>query len=270
MNHMSETMPCTHGERASSLTTESFILTRANYAALSRAGWHEHERPGLTFVLDGDMRESFARRTLECGKDALIAKPPDARHRNAYGKRGADCLIIEVQWERVSSIGEETDILDRIAVWQGGGRAAIVRRLARELRECGTAIGLLAEALVLELFASAARSRDGQPPWLRRAQELMHSEFRCIRRVSEVAVVAGVHPVHLARVFRAQFGCSVADYLRRLRLEWAATAIAEGEQSILDVALESGYADQSHFTRAFAGHFGVPPARYRKLHARLL
>jgi AraC family transcriptional regulator len=49
-----------------------------------------------------------------------------------------------------------------------------------------------------------------------------------------------------------------------LRLEWAAARLSE-ERSLAQIALEAGFADQSHFTRAFRRHFGVTPGRYRAM-----
>ncbi|HKR65251.1 MAG TPA: AraC family transcriptional regulator [Thermoanaerobaculia bacterium] len=261
---MRDARPCTHGESVTRLATESFIVTRARYDANARVAWHEHERRGLTFVLRGSMSETFALRALECGANTLIAKPPDARHHNAYGTSGADCVIVEVQPVRAASLARETDVLDRIAKWNGGAKAAIARRLARELRTNGTGARLIAEALALELIAATMRVRSDVPAWLTRAEEFVHDEFRRIASVSEVAAIAGVHPVHLARGFRAHTGSSVADTLRRLRLDWAADVMLDENRPILDVALDCGYADQSHFTRAFTARFGVPPARYRR------
>ncbi len=81
--------------------------------------------------------------------------------------------------------------------------------------------------------------------------------------LGEVASAIGVHPAHLARVFRAHYGISVGEYGRRVRLAWAATEIARGHTSLATVATQAGFADQSHFTRLFKRYVGITPARYR-------
>jgi AraC family transcriptional regulator len=60
-------------------------------------------------------------------------------------------------------------------------------------------------------------------------------------------------------------GVSVGDYVRRLRLEWAANELATSELPLADVAIGAGFVDQSHFTRAFKRHTGVTPGRFRAL-----
>jgi AraC-like DNA-binding protein len=70
--------------------------------------------------------------------------------------------------------------------------------------------------------------------------------------------------MHLARVFRDRLHTSVGGYVRMLRLQWAAHRIIETDDSIADIALEGGFADQSHFTRRFREHTGLTPGQYRR------
>ena len=72
-------------------------------------------------------------------------------------------------------------------------------------------------------------------------------------------------PAHVARAFRHAYGTSVTAYARTLRLEWATVAVATTDDPIMRIALEAGFADQSHFTRSFRRHHGITPGRYREL-----
>ena len=120
---------------------------------------------------------------------------------------------------------------------------------------------------MLAVAARVAESdvlRPARRRWLDRAQELLHERFLEDLGTAEVAREVGVHPVYLARVFRAQFHVPIAEYLRGLRLEWAARRLARGEESLCEIALAAGFADQSHFTRAFKRYAGTTPARYRR------
>jgi AraC family transcriptional regulator len=58
---------------------------------------------------------------------------------------------------------------------------------------------------------------------------------------------------------------TVARYARGLRLDWAAQRLVEGDCTLAEVAAQAGFADQSHFTRAFREYAGVTPGRYRAL-----
>ena len=81
----------------------------------------------------------------------------------------------------------------------------------------------------------------------------------------ELGAAVGRHPGHVARAFRQAHGMSVTAYARTLRLEWATVAVATTDDPIMSIALEAGFADQSHFTRSFRRHHGITPGRYREL-----
>ena len=59
-------------------------------------------------------------------------------------------------------------------------------------------------------------------------------------------------------------GTSPYRYLLMRRLDFAREQLHQG-RSLTDVAVESGFADQAHFTRAFRSTFGLTPAHYRAL-----
>lgn len=74
---------------------------------------------------------------------------------------------------------------------------------------------------------------------------------------------SGLSPYHFHRSFRAAVGEAPVQYVRRLRLELAATRLKLTTRSVTDVAFGVGYDTHEGFTRAFRARFGVPPQRYR-------
>jgi AraC family transcriptional regulator len=56
----------------------------------------------------------------------------------------------------------------------------------------------------------------------------------------------------------------VGEYVREMRLEFAARALDDREQSIGQIALSAGFADHSHFARTFKAYTGVTPSEYRQ------
>ena len=81
-----------------------------------------------------------------------------------------------------------------------------------------------------------------------------------------VADAVGRHPAHVARTFRRHFGCSLGEYLRRIRLEHAARRLRETDRSISEIALDAGFYDQAHFGRCFRAWASVSPRVYRAAH----
>jgi AraC family transcriptional regulator len=77
-----------------------------------------------------------------------------------------------------------------------------------------------------------------------------------------------VHPGYLASAFRRHFGCTIGEFVRRQRIALACRALTDGDAPLADVAIEAGFADQSHFTRTFKRQLGMTPAAYRKTTTR--
>src|SRR4029077_15444706 len=106
---------------------------------------------------------------------------------------------------------------------------------------------------------------DRRPPsWLDQAVELLHDRYVEDLTIAAVANGVGIHPVHLARSFRRHFGCSPGEFTRFCRLERAARMLTRSDRPLSEIALESGFGDQSQFTRAFARDLGIAPGEYRR------
>jgi len=123
------------------------------------------------------------------------------------------------------------------------------------------------EDLCLELMATMLDDErtSAPPPWLDRATQMLRDDFTRDVSVGEIAREADVHPVHLARAFRAHTGHSPSEYLHHVRVEHAALLLSATALSVAEIALECGFADQSHLTKRFRRAFGTPPAAYRRL-----
>lgn len=82
-------------------------------------------------------------------------------------------------------------------------------------------------------------------------------------RIQDVAAEFGVSPFHLSRVFRAETGISVHQYLLRIRMKEALSRLHAGEPLLSRLALDLGFSSHSHFTETFRRHFGESPAQVR-------
>jgi len=79
-----------------------------------------------------------------------------------------------------------------------------------------------------------------------------------------LADVAYFSPWHFHRVFQAVTGETLADCVRRLRLESAAQHLIYSSQTALQIALDTGFASAEVFSRAFRAHFGMTPTAWRR------
>lgn len=81
--------------------------------------------------------------------------------------------------------------------------------------------------------------------------------------VDELAAMSFLSRYHFMRLFKAQTGYTVHNYIRQKRLTLAARLIREG-MSASHAASECGFSDYSAFHRAFSSTFGVSPGKIKK------
>jgi len=81
--------------------------------------------------------------------------------------------------------------------------------------------------------------------------------------LDDLARVAGLSPRQLNRLFREKLGRSTMRYYRDLRLDKAQSLLRNSPLSLTEVALATGFASSSHFSRVYAESFGQPPSAYR-------
>ena len=103
---------------------------------------------------------------------------------------------------------------------------------------------------------------------LERAQQFLDAEKNRVVGSSELEEVTGLTRYELARQFRFRYGTSPYHYLLMRRVDFARMLISQKQHPLAEIALETGFADQAHFTRMFKAGFGITPARYRALTAR--
>jgi AraC family transcriptional regulator len=117
---------------------------------------------------------------------------------------------------------------------------------------------------ILGAIASFDSPDQTAPPWFGRVKELLHEGFHEPLRMGDLAREAGVHPVHLARVFRKFENRTPGEYQQRLQVRAACELLQDAEWPLAVIAAECGFADQSHFTRLFRRMTGTTPAQFRR------
>ncbi len=81
--------------------------------------------------------------------------------------------------------------------------------------------------------------------------------------LDDAAAIARMSVPSFTRFFRRMTGDSFVSYVNRLRIARACTLLEETDDSILDVSIEAGFANLSHFNRQFKRYTGVQPRAYR-------
>lgn len=97
-----------------------------------------------------------------------------------------------------------------------------------------------------------------------RTKEYIWSNYNKDITLSDLAKAVGISPYYLSHLFRKEMGISFLDYLTSVRLSIAKNLLMNTAMNVMDICLEVGYQDPSHFAKMFKKKEGIHPTEYRK------
>jgi AraC family transcriptional regulator len=257
------------GRKLRGCEVAGFLLTEAHFPMPVELPVHCHENRFFRLIVAG-ISTDISRGKEFLGKAATMVYHAAAEsHANRWHRTGRS-FVIELPRDATDRVGEASArVLEHGQTFASGPAVLAALRIFREFQHMDAVSPLALEGLTLELLAVACRSaapkQELDPPaWLRRARELLDDCPTQPHGLAAVAATAGVHPGHLARAFRSYYHCTLGEYLRRLRVE-RACRLLRGKTPLAEIALATGFADQSHFSAVFKRHTGMTPAAYRKI-----
>lgn len=262
------------GETLRAREVAGLKLAEVAYRSRLNLQQHAHEHALFCLVLRGAHEERYGSRRHLCKPNTLTFKPAGETHSNQMQQSGARCFSIEMDSQWLKRVPPESEFLQSPARFSGGSPTWLATRLHREFQQPPDQMGPLAmEGLALELLAEVSRHRaplgaNGEPGWLETAREFLQEQFMQPLTLAQVAAPAGVHPVSLARAFRRAYHCTVADYVRKLRVDFACRRLAGADVPLAEIALSAGFSDQAHFCRTFKRLTGLTPSQCRALSRR--
>ena len=255
--------------------TASVEVVSAWFPPNARLESHTHAQAVFGIMLDGSFRTRILGREVDYLPAGAWTEPAEERHGNVAGRAGAHVIVVQPTAEAAVLATECRRLLDEVVSLRSAALLADATRLEAECGAPDDLSPLVVEGTALAMLARGARlyravrNHDREPRWLSRAVEYLRAHRLARIRLSDVARDVGVHPSRLAHEFRTRVGASPGEYVRRLRLEWAAERLADDPgASIAEVALRAGFYDQSHFSRLFRRHFGIAPAAWRRSRSR--
>jgi transcriptional regulator GlxA family with amidase domain len=189
-----------------------------------------------------------------------------------------------IHWEHLPAFVEEFDrlavsrsvyVIDRGRMTCAGGVAALDMIVELVEHDHGTALG----AAVGDWFirTHVRTGADAQRPTLRERHGVANDKVltalgRMEQRIEDpvsredLAAETGVSVRQLERLFVGHVGASVGRAYLRIRLAQARRLLRQTAMSVVQIAMATGFAGASHFSRAYRAHFSMAPTRDRKAH----
>jgi AraC family transcriptional regulator len=248
------------------LDTPSLRAEETVYASGLCVARHSHDTSNVVYTITGTHWSGLSHGGGICTPRSMRFLPAGELHEN-YFPVEVTCLQIELRqpiWDLAAEHGRTISAPGQIA---RPIAMALGARLYSEYRQNDDVSRLGIEAAILQLVLAGrhetAPRRGRIPAWLLQIREMVRDEEHARLTLAQLSLAVGRHPVQISRQFHRHFGCTISEYMRRVRIAQAQILLAHHDMEVAQVALACGFADQSHFTAAFRKVAGMPPHRYR-------
>ena len=255
------------GSTSNELDFEGNLLAVTRYEDCIDSDWHYHEKSVFPVVLNGSCLENRKQSKHEW-------KPGDVRfyekgvvHRNCYHQEHSRNFNLELndKWLEKYDVGLSGDPDNNVL-----GPADIkflFIQLYREFLNQDSASQASLNSILLHIMGHKSHeiTSNKTPPWVSRIREFLHDNWSTNLALKEMSGIIGIHPITISKNFTRYFGCTLGEYMRKIRIEKAISMIRSTNLTLTDIAFTCGFADQSHFIRWFKKFTGTVPLQYRKM-----
>jgi AraC family transcriptional regulator len=242
---------------------QGIVASKTGYKNDYNQSIHYHANPHLSFILNGALTERKQNQTqLKTTKDILFYHSGEL-HQTISLTPTTQNLNLEIDALFLSNYEiSENDL--RLAVHENIGSHLFMIKLFTELNFNDELAQTSLSALLLQ-FVSETNCKDyKQINWCLKLQEILNDEWNHNHSLDELSLKLGVHPVTISKHFSKYFGCTLGEYVRKVRIVRSLEMIKSTTYSLSEIAYICGFSDQSHFIRTFKHLTGLNPKTFQK------
>jgi AraC family transcriptional regulator, dual regulator of chb operon len=129
---------------------------------------------------------------------------------------------------------------------------------------------IMADVLTCFLHEQFTDIMKKYPSWLQIFYNNMNKKEYFTKEISHLYKTVYKSREHVSRVFKRFKGKTPSEYLNEVRLNYAARLLIHSNNPVLNIALDSGFENLSHFYHLFKKQYNVTPCEYRKMYQRIL
>ncbi len=207
---------------------------------------HRHAHAYAALILRGGYVETGADGAWRCEAGELVIHPPFHLHADRFAAGGAEVLNFVLPFDTAATLGASSYFVLRPK------RPENVERRRHPL-----------DALIEALEDGERVAPASDDDWRDALGAALQADPRA--DIGALSRQSGVSPEHAARSFHRRFGLKPAAFRAEQKLRMALRLLTDGPDMLADIALDAGYADQAHMSRALKAATGRTPRKLRAL-----
>ena len=255
------------GKKRKELSLGQVAVSETIYDHDTCSEWHSHESFRISYVLAGGTTEK--RKDSKCDYRAgdLMFYYPGLIHQNINYQKGTRILNVEMGRNFLDSALLTNYSFTNIAFRKEHQCKIIFYKIFREFVLADHLSSLSLNQLCFELVQPHHYDAHSKPlpNWAKKMYELLHDYSNIPFSLQELSLILNVHPVTISKRFSIYFGCTLGEYLRRIKIDKAISLMHNSTYSLTEIAYECGFSDQSHFTKTFYRITGFLPKEYKRM-----
>tara|TARA_R110000868_G_scaffold142045_2_gene359118 strand:+ start:528 stop:1337 length:810 start_codon:yes stop_codon:yes gene_type:complete len=257
-----------YGQTNKTILLDGITLTDTVYTH-DRVDWHYHENAYFTFILEGNVIEGNKKEIYNCSAGSLLFHNWQEPHYNIKPEGFTRGFHIEIEKEWFDDLEFNANNLEGSINIANSDLKFLMYKIFRETKVDDTTSTLSIQTLLLEtlgkMLLDKQTNANKKPSWVSEINMILNDQFTDALSLDYLSKTVNIHPVHLSRDFSKYFHSSFGAYIRKLKVEKSLRLISHKKLSLTTIALDCGFADQSHFTRCFKEINGINPSEYRKI-----
>lgn len=241
---------------------------------------HRHSDIEINFLLTGAITYIHRERVVTIPSNCLAIFWGAIPHQLTERPAGCDMCIFTIPletflaWKLPASLTQPLlmgELLTDTTDAQGAADRYIIPRWHQDLRSQQAFIALKEIEARLWRFALASQPAPGQaksPPETTKTSQLARyivEHYAEPLSIGRVAAAVGLHPNYAMTCFKQTFGMTILEYIVQYRIAQAQRLLVTSDESVLTIALQTGFSSASSFYAAFHKVVGCAPRTYRRL-----
>ena len=255
------------GETNRKICLDGITLTDTEYTH-ERVDWHYHENAYFTFILQGKLIEGNKKESYYCSNGSLLFHSWQEPHYNIKPEGYTRGFHIELAENRFDELDFDAGQLQGSFSIENTEVKLLLYKIFRETKIYDDITAGSVQMLLMEIFCRMLKSnarQSAKPPWTKKLVEILRDGYAEKLSLKNLSNELNVHPAHLSRDFSKHFGCTLSEYVRKIRVEKSLALLPDKNRSLTEIAYQCGFFDQSHFLRCFKQINGANPSEYRRL-----
>jgi AraC family transcriptional regulator len=246
--------------------SQGIAVVETEYQKKVFEGWHSHNNAHLTLFLKGGTSEKRKNSSTVVGAGSLLFYHSDELHLNHNTLFPSKNINIEIDENLLKELQISEALIEKSIQHTTLAKFLILKIF----RECMIADTFSGDAITM-LFAQLSNTHthlekfEKSPFWVKSLSELLNDCWNENPNLHDLSTVLNVNPITISKHFPRYFGCTLSEYLRRMKINRSLSLIKSNESNLTEIGFQCGFADQSHFIRTFKSQTGFLPKQFQKL-----